>query len=144
MNQESAALSPIDKVLCLQTVDVFKHATTEMLAWVGSIANEITAPSGHVIFSEDDISDAMYVVVSGRVRLDKAGKEILTVGPGQSFGTWALLDKQPRMLTATAVDDVHLLRISSDDFYNLLSDHDEITPVIFKAVIERVNRLIAD
>jgi CRP/FNR family transcriptional regulator, cyclic AMP receptor protein len=144
MNQESAALSPIDKVLCLQTVDVFKHATTEMLAYVGSIANEITAPSGHVIFSEDDISDAMYVVVSGRVRLDKAGKEILTVGPGQSFGTWALLDKQPRMLTATAVDDVHLLRISSDDFYNLLSDHDEITPVIFKAVIERVNRLIAD
>jgi CRP-like cAMP-binding protein len=144
MNQESAALSPVDKVLCLQTVDVFKHATTEMLAYVGSIANEITAPSGHVIFSEDDISDAMYVVVSGRARLDKDGKEILTVGPGQSFGTWALLDKQPRMLTATAMDDVHLLRIRSDDFYDLLSDHDEITPVIFKAVIERVNRLIAD
>jgi len=125
-------------------VDVFKHATTEMLAYVGSIANEITAPSGNVIFAGDDISDAMYVVVSGCVRLDKDGKEILTVGPGHSFGTWALLDKQPRMLTATAMDDVHLLRIRSDDFYDLLSDHDEITPVIFKAVIERVNRLIAD
>jgi len=144
MNQETAALSPIDKVLCLQTVDVFKHATTEMLAYVASIANEITAPTGQVIFAEDDISDAMYVVVTGRVRLDKAGKEILTVGRGQSFGTWALLDKQPRMLTATAVDDVHLLRIRSEDFYDLLSDHDEITPVIFRAVIERVNRLIAD
>jgi CRP-like cAMP-binding protein len=144
MNQETAALSPIDKVLCLQTVDVFKHATTEMLGYLGSIAHEITIPSGHVIFSEDDISDAMYVVVTGRVRLDKAGKEILTVGRGQSFGTWALLDRQPRMLTATAVDDVHLLRIKNDDFYDLLSDHDEITPVIFRAVIERVNRLIAD
>jgi CRP-like cAMP-binding protein len=144
MNQDSVASSPIDKVLCLQTVDVFKHATTEMLAYVGSIASDITAPSGAVIFSEDDISDAMYVVVTGRVRLDKAGKEILTVGPGQSFGTWALLDKQPRLLTATAVDDVHLLKIRSEDFYDLLSDHSEITPVIFKAVIERVNRLIAD
>ena len=144
MNPESVESSPIDKVLCLQTVDVFKHATTEMLAYVGSIANDVTAPSGTVIFSEDDISDAMYVVVTGRVRLDKAGKEILTVGPGQSFGTWALLDKQPRLLTATAVDDVHVLKIKSEDFYDLLSDHDEITPVIFKAVIERVNRLIAD
>jgi len=144
MNPESVESSPIDKVLCLQTVDVFKHATTEMLAYVGSIAIDITAPAGNVIFSEDDISDAMYVVVTGRVRLDKAGKEILTVGPGQSFGTWALLDKQPRMLTATAVDDVHLLKIKSEDFYDLLSDHEEITPVIFKAVIERVNRLVAD
>ena len=144
MNPESVESSPIDKVLCLQTVDVFKHATTEMLAYVGSIANDVTAPSGTVIFSEDDISDAMYVVVTGRVRLDKAGKEILTVGPGQSFGTWALLDKQPRLLTATAVDDVHVLKIKSEDFYDLLSDHDEITPVIFKAVIERVNRLVAD
>jgi CRP-like cAMP-binding protein len=144
MNQDSVASSPIDKVLCLQTVDVFKHATTEMLAYVGSIANDIAAPIGTVIFSEDDISDAMYVVVTGRVRLDKAGKEILTVGPGQSFGTWALLDKQPRLLTATAVDDVHLLKIRSEDFYDLLADHNEITPVIFRAVIERVNRLIAD
>src|SRR5262249_44568652 len=133
MNEESVALSPIDKVLCLQSVDVFKHATTEMLAYVGSIANDITASGGTVIFSENDISDAMYVVVTGRVRLDKADKEILTVGPGQSFGTWALFDNQPRPLTATAVDDVHLLKIRSQDFYDLLSDHDEITPVIFRA-----------
>jgi len=39
---------------------------------------------------------------------------------------------------------VNLLKIRSEDFYDLLSDHDEITPAIFRAVIERVNRLIAD
>ena len=47
-------------------------------------------------------------------------------------------------MTATALEDVHLLKIRSEDFYDLLSDHDEITPVIFRAVIERINRLIAD
>src|SRR5262245_683909 len=107
MNHESVGLSPIDKVLCLQRVDVFKHATTEMLAYIGSIAIETTAPMGHVIFAEDDISDSMYVVVKGRVRLDKGGKEILTVNVGHSFGTWALFHDQPRVLTATVVDDVH-------------------------------------
>src|SRR5262249_23171417 len=136
--------SPVDKVLCLQRVDIFKHATTEMLAYIGSIAHELNAPRGHVIFSKESISDAMYVVVRGRVRLDKAGQEIQIVSPGQSFGTWALFDNQPRVMTATALEDVHLLKIRSEDFYDLLSDHDEITPVIFKAVIERVNRLIAD
>src|SRR5437016_10667766 len=136
-------LTQIDKVLCLQSVDVFKHATTEMLAYIGSIAQESDAGKGQVIFWEDDVSDAMYVVVSGRVQLHKAGREVMTVTAGQSFGTWALFDNQPRVMTATALEDVRLLKIRSEDFYDLLSDHDEITPVIFRAVIERVNTLIA-
>jgi CRP-like cAMP-binding protein len=144
MNEQTVALTPIDKVLCLQSVDVFKHATTEMLAFIVSIAIDVDAAKDHAIFAEGDVSDAMYVVVDGRIRLDKEGKEVMTVAAGQSFGTWALFDDQPRVMTATALEDVHLLKIRSGDFYDLLSDHDEITPVMFKAVIERVNRLIAE
>ena len=144
MTDTAIGLSAVDKVLSLQSVDIFKHATTEMLAYLGSIAEELHASEGQVVFGEDDVSDAMYVVVSGRVRLDKSGKEVMTVNAGQSFGTWALFDTQPRVMTATVVEDVHLLKIRSEDFYDLLSDHDEITPAIFRSVIERVNRLIAD
>jgi len=144
MTDTAVGLSAIDKVLSLQSVDVFKHATTEMLAYLGSIAEELHAPENQVIFAEDDVSDAMYVVVSGRVRLEKSGKEVMTVHAGQSFGTWALFDTQPRVMTATVIEDVHLLKICSEDFYDLLSDHDEITPAIFRSVIERVNTLIAD
>src|SRR5207244_8890339 len=127
------------KVLCLQSVDVFKHATTEMLAYIGSIAHEVQAQKGEVIFREDDVSDAMYVLVDGQVRLDKAGREVTMAAAGESVGTWALFDRQPRVMTATAVEDAHLLKIRSEDFYELLSDHEEITPVMFGAVIERVN-----
>jgi CRP-like cAMP-binding protein len=132
----------IDKVLCLQNVDIFKHATTEMLAYIGSIADEVEASKDQVIFREEDVSDAMYVVVAGRVRLDKAGREVMIVGAGESFGSWALFDMQARVMTATALEDAHLLKIRSEDFYDLLSDHDEVTPVIFRAVIERINKLI--
>src|SRR5262245_41681298 len=142
MSRGTVTLSPIDTVLCLQRVDVFKHMTTEMLAYVGAIAREMSALSQDVIFSEDDISDAMYVVARGRIRLEKVGKEILIAEAGQSFGTWALFDNQPRMMTATALEDSELLKIRSEEFYDLLSDHDEMTPVVFRAVIERVIRLI--
>src|SRR5262245_18492954 len=144
MSSESVALSPIDKVLCLQSVDVFRHATTELLAYIASIGYEVSASRGTVIFAEDDLSNALYVVVSGRVRLDKAGNALLMVSAGQCFGTWTLFDNQPRVMTTRAIEDVNLLKIRSEDFYDLLSDHDEITPAIFRAVIERVNRLIAD
>jgi CRP-like cAMP-binding protein len=140
----NGTLSPIEKVLCLQRVDVFKFATTEMLGYISSIAKEVSLPPRSVIFSEQEISGAMYVVVSGHVRLEKEGREVVIAGPSQSVGTWALFDKAPRIMTATTIDNVVLLKISSDDFYEFLADHEEITPVIFRAIIERVKILAPD
>jgi CRP-like cAMP-binding protein len=142
MSTQNTVLSPVDKVLCLQSVDVFRYAATEMLGYIASIAQQVHASKNDVIFAVDEISDAMYVVLDGHVRLSKDGSEILTVGRGQSFGTWALFDNQPRVMTAVAI--TQLLKIRSEDFYDLLSDHDEITPAIFRAVVERVSRLIGD
>jgi CRP-like cAMP-binding protein len=134
-------LSPVEKVLCLQGVDVFKHATTEMLTFISSIAEEVCVSSDTVLFEEQEMSDAMYVVVSGRVRLEKEGKEVLVVGAAESFGTWALFDNAPRLMKAVAIEDAVLMKIASDAFYEFLSDHEEVTPAIFKAVIERVKAL---
>lgn len=134
-------LSPVEKVLCLQGVDIFKHTTTEMLAYISSIAEEVVRAPRSPIFSEQEMSDAMYVVVAGSVRLEKEGREIMVVGPSQSFGTWALFDNSPRLMSAVAIDDVVLLKIVSDTFYEFLADHEEVTPAIFKAVIERVKAL---
>ena len=142
MKQVLNALTPVDKVLCLQSVDVFRHATTEMLAFIGSIAKDVEVPADCTIFEEEDVSDAMYVIVHGYVRLEKNGEEVMVATAGQSFGTWALFDNQPRLMKATSVGVVHLLKIRSEDFYDLLSDHEEITPVMFRAIIERVKTLI--
>ena len=140
----TVSLSPVEKVLCLQRVEVFKHATTEMLTYIGSIAEVVEVTSQMVIFSEQEMSDAMYVVVRGHVRLSKEGKEILVSGPSDSFGTWALFDNTPRLMTATALEDSVLLKIVSDTFYEFLADHEEVTPAIFRAVIERVKALAPD
>ena len=142
MIQVLNTLTPVEKVLCLQSVDLFRHATTEMLAFIGSIATYVEVPAGRTIFEEEDVSDAMFVVVQGRVRLEKNGEEVMVATAGQSFGTWALFDNQPRLMKAISVDNVDLLKISSEDFYDLLSDHEEITPVMFRAIIERVKTLI--
>lgn len=142
--ESGGTLSPVEKVLCLQRVDVFKYATTEMLGYIGSIADEVRVAQGSVIFSEQEISDSMYIVVTGRVRLEKDGREVLVASPNESVGTWALFDNAPRIMTATAIDEVVLLKISSNAFYEFLADHEEIIPVIFKAIIERVKILAPD
>jgi len=140
----AVSLSQVEKVLCLQRVDVFKYATTKMLTYVSSITETIVVPPNAVIFSEQQISDAMYVVVSGSVRLEKGGTEVLVAGPSQSFGTWALFDNTPRLMAAIALEETVLLKIVSNTFYEFLADHEEVTPAIFKAVIERVKALAPD
>lgn len=137
-----STLTPVDKVLCLQNVDVFRHATTEMLSFIASIARETALAPNRTIFEEEGVSDAMYVVVHGNVRLEKEGGEVMTVSAGQSVGTWALFDNQPRLMTARSIDSVLLLKIGREDFYDLLSDHEELTPAMFRAIIERVKTLI--
>ena len=141
-DRNSGTLTPVEKVLCLQNVDVFKFATTDMLSYISSIALEVTASRGTLIFSEQDMSDAMYIVVRGRIRLEKEGQEVLSVGASQSFGTWALFDNAPRMMTATAMEESLMLKIASADFYDFLADHEEVTPAIFRAVIERLKVLM--
>jgi len=135
-------LTIVDKVLCLQNVDIFNRTTTEDLAYIGSIAKELQLPEGTNIFKQDDRADSMYVIVSGRVRLHKNGKEILVAGEREAFGTWALFDTEPYIMTATALEDVHLLKIEQEEFYDLLADHVEITQSIFRALVQRTKRLI--
>jgi len=115
-----------------------------MLTYISSIAEVVEVASQDVIFEEQQISDAMYVVVAGRVRLSKEGKEILVAGPSESFGTWALFDNAPRLMSAAALEDSVLLKIVSDTFYEFLADHEEVTRAIFKAVVERVKALAPD
>ena len=137
-------LTIVEKVLFLQNVDIFNHATTEELAFIGSIAREVEKPKGAMVFKEDEPADGMYLVVSGRVRLHKGHREILTVESQQAFGTWALFDTEPRLMTATALEDVLLLKIEQEEFYDLLSDHIEITQSVFKALVQRIKRLIGN
>jgi CRP-like cAMP-binding protein len=60
------------------------------------------------------------------------------------FGTWALFDDEPRVATAVTLDDTTLLRISKEDFLDLLSDHTNITESVFKSLVKKIRSLIRE
>ena len=135
-------LTIIEKVLLLQEVDIFENTTTQDLALIAAITEEYSYETDQVIYSEGDASDSMFVVVSGMVKLSHTGKTLLDAGKKSVFGTWALFDDEPRVVTATVQETAHLLRIDRDDFYELLSDHIHITQGIMKTMSKRLRRLI--
>jgi len=46
--------------------------------------------------------------------------------PGEFFGELAVLDRGERSTSATAVEDTHLHRLSSDDFQQFLMEHPDV------------------
>jgi CRP-like cAMP-binding protein len=135
-------LTTIEKVIFLQNVDVFAEVPSEQLAFLAAIAEEISVIKNDIIFKMDERSDALFLILDGKVRLDREGREITTIGSKEAFGTWALFDDEPRVATATAVEDSRLLRIDHDDFYELLADNVEVTRGVLKTMVRRLRSLV--
>ncbi|MBI4550689.1 MAG: cyclic nucleotide-binding domain-containing protein [Candidatus Latescibacteria bacterium] len=134
-------LTTIEKVMFLQNVEVFGEVSTEHLAYLAAIAEEVSVVSGTTIYREQDASDAMYLVVDGRVRLHREGMEVAVAGPKEALGVWALFDDEPRVVTALAIEDTRLLRIDKEDFIDLLSDHVEIIRGVLMTLVKRLRGL---
>jgi CRP/FNR family cyclic AMP-dependent transcriptional regulator len=135
-------LTVVEKVILLQDVDIFSEVSTGQLASLAGIAEEKDLVQGEAVYHEQDPADAMYLVVEGRVRLHRADLEITVAGPGESFGTWALFDDEPRVSAATPLEDVHLLQLNKEDFIDLLADNVQITQGVLKALVNRVRGLL--
>ena len=134
-------LTVIEKVIFLQNVEVFADVPAEQLSYLAAIAEELSIPSGDTVYEVNESADSMYIVLEGRVRLHRDSMEIGEVEKEGALGAWALLDDEPRVVTAEAVEDTDLLRIGKDDFIDLLSDHVEITQGVLMTLTRRLHGL---
>ena len=135
-------LTVVEKVLFLQEVDIFSHTSTEDLAYIGAITEEVFFKNDTDIYKEGQISDALYLVIEGKVRLHKNNREVMVASPKEVFGTWALFDDEPRIVTATTLVDSHLLQIDRDAFYDLLDYHITINQSVLKTLSLRLRSLL--
>jgi CRP-like cAMP-binding protein len=136
-------LTILDRAIRLQKVKLFSDLETELLALVASIARQIQAEAGQVLVERDHVPDALYVVLEGRIDLERGGRTLFTVGPDETIGNWALFDRQPSVVRAVAAEPAWLLQIDREDFYDLLADHSEMTRELFFALFKRVRSLLA-
>ena len=135
-------LSIIEKVILLQNIDVFSEVPTEQLASLAAIAEEVEFIKGDIIYKEHDPSDALYLALEGKVHLHRGDQEISVAEKEEAFGTWALFDEEPRVVTATVVEDSRLLSVDREDFIDLLADHVQIAQGVIKIVVKRLRNLV--
>jgi len=132
----------VEKVLLLESIDLFSEMTSEQLALIAEQAGEKQIAKGAVVYSEGDVPDAAYIVVRGRVVLQRANEDIISVGPGAAFGAWALVDDSPRPYSAKATEGTKVLRLRRDGFSELMSEHFDLADALLRGMARRLRKLL--
>jgi CRP/FNR family cyclic AMP-dependent transcriptional regulator len=115
----------------LSRVSLFKRLVPAELETLAKDVDQVNFKAGETIFNESDKGDALYVVDTGSVRIWVLDEDVKPVTlaelkPGDFFGELAVLDRGARSTNATAITDIELHRLSSDDFQGFLMKHPDV------------------
>ena len=121
---------PLVKADELRSFERFAAYPNEDLAVLLTYCEFITARKEDVIIRNGDLSDSMYLVLSGKVRarLLAGGREtqLGTMGPGELFGEIAMLSQTARSADVLANVPSRLLRLTSKSFQELMANYSEL------------------
>lgn len=97
--------------------------------------------AGETVFNEGEPGDALYIIKSGRVRVNKRDNNntehaLAYLEKGEYFGEISLVDQAPRSASVKADTDTALLKITRTDFKNLIAGNKEIERKFYKSFSE--------
>jgi CRP-like cAMP-binding protein len=129
----------------LRRVPLFAELSEAEITRIADVARERSHPKNSVILFEDDPGDALYVVVTGLVKVVLVGEDgrevILSVlKEGDFFGEMALIDDEPRSAHVIAMEDSDLLVLRREDFQQRLRE----TPGIGLGMLRAMSRRLRE
>jgi CRP-like cAMP-binding protein len=122
----------------LSKVRLFSALSKKELQILGRTCDEVTVSAGKVLCEEGKPGHEFYMILEGQATVRRGGKKIASLGPGDSFGELALLDKAPRNATVTADSDMRLIVLGQREFAGVL---DEIPGLAHKMLVSMAGRL---
>ena len=136
---------PVPPLAVLLKVPLFASLPDTEVVPFGELMRERSYPKGSVILFEDDPGDALYLVVSGQVKvvlIGEDGREVIlsVLGEGSFFGEMSLLDDEPRSAHVIAMEDSVVLTLRRDDFRARLRSSPEVAIALLKELSRRLRR----
>lgn len=127
----------------LRSVPLFVNLRDDEIERLLNRAREVSFGRDEVVLHQDEPGDALYVVVSGRVKVvlyGDDGREVIlsSLRPGEFFGEMALLDGGPRSASVVAVEDTCLIKLPRDGFLEQMRQTPELSLRILETLSQRL------
>jgi hypothetical protein len=136
------------KIEVLKGMQLFRYLSYKELVRVMNVTETRDYEPGEDIIREAEPGEAMFVVLSGRVRMHKGGVTVAELDRGQHFGEMALIDRTVRSLTASAIEPSRLIEIRRKEFYSIIKKEPTLSVKLLwsfvQVLAERLRKTTAD
>ncbi len=133
------------------TAELFRHVplfsglADEDLESLISVATRRKFPKDAVIFFEHDLGDALFMILSGRVKvtiLSDDGREIILamLSERDFFGEMSLLDNEPRSATAIAMQETEMVVLHQKDFLSIVEKRPRVLLNLLAVLSSRLRK----
>ncbi|HEX5465737.1 MAG TPA: cyclic nucleotide-binding domain-containing protein [Candidatus Limnocylindrales bacterium] len=129
------------KLDALRKVPLFTGCDGRAMAAINQLADEVDLRDGAVLAREGDLGHEFFLILQGTVRIEREGKTLDTLGPGDFLGEIALLQEGRRTATATAEGPVRVAVLTHQGFDSLLDTQPGITRAVLQALATRLRGL---
>lgn len=124
--------------------EVFQTSGPKVLREMGRRFRLVRLERGEKLFAQGDPGDALYILVSGRLRVElqtESGPRIVgEVVPGETVGEMAMLTDDPRSATVVALRDSVLQECGREDFQALTEAYPGLSMHLSGILVERLKR----
>jgi CRP-like cAMP-binding protein len=139
-------LAPTPIVDSLSTIPFFAGLDPDALGRVAAGTRARRFRRGEVIFHLGDPGDALFIIVSGEVKISLPSEDgdeaiLVRLARGDVFGELALLDGAPRSATATALTAVETVVLPRDRFRELIANEPIVRDALLASLAAELRRL---
>jgi len=131
-------------LLSLKRISLFGSMNLDQLYTIAAHLERCAVTAEHVICREGELSHDLYIIVSGEVAILQqrrgVAQTLVTLDAGQFFGEMAIFERRARSATAVATAPTTLLKLSAEDFRQIVLQEPAIAFVIFRVLSERLRR----
>ena len=129
----------------LKAVPLFSSLSDEEMRVLQPCLQQRRYPRGSYILRVGEEIDALYVIISGRVKVlipAEQGHEVIltTLGPNEYFGEMGLLDDKRRSASVETLVACEMLRFPKAAFAACLKDNFELAMIIIRNLVERLRK----
>lgn len=126
------------KIKLLKDTDLLSFFDESTLSQLVEHCREISLAPSEILFNEDDLENAMYLILEGELDVYKGPKQIAVLGPGQYLGEMSLIESKARSASARAEKQTLLMEINEEHFHTYLASEPQALLSIMRTLSGRV------
>jgi len=132
----------------LRSIPLFAKIEPAKLKLLAFTSERLQFMDGDEVCRQGDVGDAAYIILEGQadvlVDTPAGALKVATVGRNDIIGEIAILCDVPRTATVTASTDLTTLKVSKDNFFQLLAQFPQIGIKIMHELASRLHHTTQD